>query len=191
MSQVRSAVLKLLVPGMAVLLLAGPAQARIGDRIGPVKVIGASDTELCVRYTQSSFDDDALYWCSRAIDRAENSISERAVTRLHRAVILQRDGRLDAAMADIDVAIRLFPGYGDAHMNRGNVLFQQGRFSEAVGAYDQAVSVGNSQPDVVFYNRSRAQARLGRTEAAAADLSRARELVGPGSPLEHRLTVMN
>jgi tetratricopeptide (TPR) repeat protein len=166
---------------LAALLLATSAGAasadtRTRDSLGPIKVIGTSDVQLCVRGTDRDEREDALYWCSRTIRRGESAISERAVAFLHRGVVHLKNGDREAALEDIESSIRLVPTYGDAHFNLGNVAFSQGRFQEAVAAYSKAIDMGLTVPELAYHNRGSAYARLGDRARADADHAQAKAI---------------
>ena len=82
--------------------------------------------------------------------------------------ILQRQGRLEEALAAYDRAVSLKPDYAEAHAGRGAVLLQQKRLEEALEAYEQALQ---NRPDVPQLHRNRGRvlwrlARLGEALAA-------------------------
>lgn len=181
--------------GTAVLLAAlavwpsvGHTAANRMTEAGIVTVIGTRDAGMCVKSTDANDLSEAMYWCTRAIRRGETSTDERAVAFMHRGVVYLKRGELERARKDLDEAIRLTPHYGDAHFNKGNVLFQQGRMDDAIAAYGTALANNPSTPEVVHYNRSRAYAHLGQTEREKADLERAQALMTPDSPLAGRLS---
>ncbi|HYC05538.1 MAG TPA: tetratricopeptide repeat protein [Azospirillaceae bacterium] len=166
---------------LAALLLAttagaASADSRTRDSMGPIKVIGMSDVELCVRETDRDQRDDAMYWCSRTIRRGESAINERAVAYLHRGVVHLKNGDRQAALEDIESSITLAPAYGDAHFNLGNVAFSQGRFQDAVAAYSKAIETGLTVPELAHHNRGKAHARLGDKARADADFAQAKTI---------------
>ena len=93
---------------------------------------------------------------------------------LHTAhgVILQRQGRLEEALAAYDRAVCLKPDYAKAYAGRGAIFFQQGRLEEALATYDQAL---RKEPDAaeLHLNRGVVLQRQGRLEKALAAYDRA------------------
>lgn len=172
----------------AVALDPGAASANRLTASGIVTVIGTSDAGMCVKAMSRDDRTDASYWCTRTIRRAESSAGDRAVAHMNLGVLHLQAGRLDLARDALEDAIQLAPDYGDAHFQRGNLLFSEGRFAEAVMAYDRALASAPSTPDVVHYNRGRAYGRLGQADKAEADLDRARSLMPEDSPLRQRLS---
>lgn len=53
--------------------------------------------------------------------------------------LLAREGKLDEAMAQYRTALRLRPGFPEAHFFLGNALDQQGQLDEAIAEYEQAL----------------------------------------------------
>jgi len=59
---------------------------------------------------------------------------------LGRAMVLQRQQRLDAALAAIDRALAVKPEYGAAYAQLGDVLKDLGRIDDALASYDRAIA---------------------------------------------------
>lgn len=97
--------------------------------------------------------------------------------------ILQRTGRAQAALEPFEKALKLEPGYVDAHLGLGNALYQLGRFEEAVGCYRQALAL---KPDFVeaSHNLASTLRALGRFAEAVSQFERTRELK-PDWPVVH------
>jgi predicted O-linked N-acetylglucosamine transferase (SPINDLY family)/predicted double-glycine peptidase len=86
--------------------------------------------------------------------------------------ILQREGRLEEALAAYDRAVSLEPDYAEAHAGRGAVLLQQKRLEEALGALDQALRYEPDAPELHFY-RGLTLHQQGRLQEALAAYDRA------------------
>lgn len=69
-------------------------------------------------------------------------------------------------------------GFGVGDLERGNRLYREGRFAEAVEAYARALEDGNDSP-VLRYNLGTALLALGRFEEAEEHLSEALDGVDP------------
>jgi len=80
-------------------------------------------------------------------------------------------GRLDAAMADYDEALRLNPSNGHAWNNKGTLLSQMGHDDSALACFDRAVA---AKPDLAdaFNNRGAVKGRLGDLAGATSDFTR-------------------
>ncbi|MEX0371549.1 MAG: tetratricopeptide repeat protein [Tateyamaria sp.] len=103
---------------------------------------------------------------------------------LGRAAALRESGKLDAA---IEVLEQLAKRFGDlplVHSTLGDVLRQQSKFEEAVGAYNRALDL--TDPDArgawfLHYARAISFERLDQWSEAESDFRRALEL-NPGQP---------
>jgi predicted aspartyl protease len=81
-------------------------------------------------------------------------------------------GDLDAALADCDAAIRLRPRDDTILDSRAFVLYQQGRYSEALAAYDQVLLLKpRSAPSLLM--RGYARGMLGDSRGKDADIAAA------------------
>jgi predicted O-linked N-acetylglucosamine transferase (SPINDLY family) len=75
-------------------------------------------------------------------------------------------------VASYDRLIALQPGHAEAHSNRGVVLFEFGRFDEAVTSYDKAIALRPAQA-ALHANRANALRQLRRLPEAVAGYDRA------------------
>ena len=64
----------------------------------------------------------------------------RYVVLANRGLLRLRSGRLDAAVEDLDAAIRLKPNQHQAHTTMGQVLQRQGRLDDAAAAFGRAIA---------------------------------------------------
>lgn len=60
-------------------------------------------------------------------------------------------GRLDDAVREYKIAIRLKPDYAEAHTNLGNVYLEKGYFDQAIEEYVVALRIDPSDPET-YYN---------------------------------------
>ena len=96
---------------------------------------------------------------------------------------LAEQGRLEAAIAEYDEAIRLKPKYGEAYLNRGAIYTATGQLSEAVSDLTQAITL-EPENARAYYLRGSAYAGIGEDEAAHAPFARCR--LGRACPLAIR-----
>ncbi len=61
-------------------------------------------------------------------------------------LLLERQGRLEAAEANYRRSIALKPGYAETHLNLGALLANQKRFDEAEAAYKQSIALRPNAP---------------------------------------------
>jgi tetratricopeptide (TPR) repeat protein len=94
---------------------------------------------------------------------------EAAECRYNRGLAYQALGQLDAAMADYTRAWELNEGLTDAALNRGMILFQLGRHSEARAVLNRALASASSHAtrDMIQYNLGLIDCADRRREASA------------------------
>jgi tetratricopeptide (TPR) repeat protein len=59
----------------------------------------------------------------------------------NRGVDLRRQGKLDQAIAAYRAAIKISPGFAEAHNNLGEALHRQGKYEEAIAAFRAAIGL--------------------------------------------------
>lgn len=65
------------------------------------------------------------------------------------ALIEKKQGDFDAALAKVQRAIAIDPGYVPAYLHQGNWLLEQNRFDEAIEAFNEAALLGAGSPAAV------------------------------------------
>lgn len=95
--------------------------------------------------------------------RSAESLTARA------EFLLNRPGQLQRALADLEEATRLDPGYRVAAYSKGLVLVHLNRFSEALSAFNRALTI-QPNDDQALFMRARMHRALGRTEEATRDM---------------------
>ena len=101
--------------------------------------------------------------------------ASEAEERLVAGVELQREGRLEEAIAQYDEAIRLDPLFANAYTIRGIAYRALGQPEQAIEDFDQAIQL-DPQAARAFGNRARVRTLLGQDEGAQQDLGRAVQL---------------
>jgi tetratricopeptide (TPR) repeat protein len=91
------------------------------------------------------------------------------------AVINSALGRNDAALANTDRALSLWPDFFEALVNRGIALYELKRFGDALADYDRAIALRPDHADALV-NRGNTLGKLRRHEDALASYDRALEL---------------
>jgi tetratricopeptide (TPR) repeat protein len=84
----------------------------------------------------------------------------------------QAGGDIDAAMADLETAIRIAPGLGTVHSNLGNIYARKGWMDKAMYEYDMAIRLDPCEPKA-YHNRAGAYATMGQRWDAIRDFDRA------------------
>ena len=107
----------------------------------------------------------------------------QAIVYLNRGSARYTQGDLDAAIADYDQAIALFPGGSDkatAFNNRGNARKAQSDLDAAIADYDQAIAHDPNNANA-FNNRGNVRKAQGDLDAAIADYDQAIALFPDGT----------
>jgi tetratricopeptide (TPR) repeat protein len=81
------------------------------------------------------------------------------------ASTLRHQGKLDEALYQYQEAVRLTPGYADAHNSLGNILGMKGQDDEAISQYREAVRL-NPDHALAQHNLGMALARKGQLDEA-------------------------
>ena len=108
---------------------------------------------------------------------AHNSGGARLNSAYNLGVIAAAQGRPDAAAAYYRAALKINPGFAEAHGNLGSILAGQGKPAEAEAHYRAALRV-NPEFTVAHYNLAGLLAARGEPAAAAAEYREALRL-GP------------
>lgn len=83
-----------------------------------------------------------------------------------------------AAQAAVIIVALALNGFGVGDKERGNRLYREGRYAEAVEAYEEALRDGDTSPEL-HYNLGTALLRLGRYDEAGQYLQSALEGIDP------------
>jgi tetratricopeptide (TPR) repeat protein len=98
-----------------------------------------------------------------AYKRSAESLTARA------EFLIDRPGRLQNALADLEEATSLDPQFRPAAFNKGMALVRLDRFGEAFAAFDAAIAI-DPEDHQSYFMRARIHRSLGRTEAAVQDM---------------------
>jgi tetratricopeptide (TPR) repeat protein len=113
------------------------------------KVLWAAAAILCLAlgartYTRNfDWHDEATLWTSVTEVNPNDALAH---VNLGNA-LLEIPGRMPDALSEYQTALRIYPGYADAHNNLGAILLQSGRTTEAVAEYQAAVRLDPEYPD--------------------------------------------
>ena len=107
-----------------------------------------------------------------------------AVVQLRRAVLVDRLGRSEDALRDLERLSRDYPDSPLPDQQRGDILRSKLRFTDAIAAYDKAIGrIAHPAPSdwIVFYDRGVAEERAQQWPKAKADFEYALKL-SPDQP---------
>ena len=154
---------------------------------GSVVVIGNDAGHQC--YLSARFNLDpaqGIDACNHAL-LAPLSRIERAGTHVNRGVMEAALGEEDKALEDFDQAIAENPGLGDGYLNRGAMLVNRKKYSEARADIERGIALGPSMPEVGYYDLGVVEQALGLYEKAYADYRQALSLAPYFQPAIHAL----
>lgn len=127
----------------------------------------------CLREMRANQTAKALELCTESL-RLQPDFALAA--RL-RAILHLDAGRLDAAIADFDLALRVEPDKPDVRRDRGLAHLRTGRLDAAIADFDAALRQQRYDA-LTLYGRGLARQRQGDDVGAAVDLAEARALDG-------------
>ena len=165
----------------ACLILAGPAEAL-------VTVVGNALAHDC--FTTAKIGKDpvgGINTCNSALENEMLSPHDRAATMINRASMEMQLNRIDAAMADYNEGIKMFPTMGDAFVDRGGAFITLRHFDEAMADINHGLELGPTYPFVGYYNRGVAEQLTGDYIKAYIDYQKVLELQPPFPPPADRL----
>jgi len=135
----------------------------------------AADVLLNARHPQAAL---------RMLDEVPASDPVFPVVQLRRVAIVDRLGRSDEAMRDLERLARDYPDSALPDLQRGDILRTKQQFPDAIAAYDKAIA-RNTRPAasdwIMFYDRGVAEERARQWQKAEADFNHALEL-SPDQP---------
>jgi tetratricopeptide (TPR) repeat protein len=118
--------------------------------------------------------------CTAFLDTHPESDTDRAVAYFYRGTAHFMSDQLDEAIADLDRAIEMGPGWAPPYNNRARAWVGKGEPAKAIADYD--VLIGLSPGNAAGYvNRALAYLKLKDFDRALPDLQRADELK-PNTP---------
>lgn len=132
----------------------------------------ASEAALSLPQRKAAYQQDARTAIQNA-DTALQTAPQNAAALNNRCfarAVMKVD--LDKALDDCDQAIKLKPGNAPLLDSRAFVLYQQGKFQDALQAYDAALAI-NGKLAVALFMRGHTKDKLGDTAGKDADIAAA------------------
>ena len=147
--------------------------------IGVVLAGCAAPRHECLTMDESKAPDAKIAACNRLLSsQSDNKKAYYARARAYHSKKLY-----EAAIDDLNRAIKLDPSFAPAYWAKGNALFELKKRGEAMEQYNKALSAGlpESYLSAAYYNRGLCYKLTGRPEPALADFAKAFEL-DPDNP---------
>ena len=166
-----------LLGGLTLALIAGSAHAETG-RSSSTTVFGSPQAQECYQQTKLDFlrTGGALSVCTAALSEPGLTLRDRAHTLVSRATNLNNLKRYQAAMKDVDKALRLEPRLAEAFVTRGNTFLLQGSVEKALDDYHTGLALDLRERHAGFVNRALTYQALDQHEDAYADFKAAAEI---------------
>jgi tetratricopeptide (TPR) repeat protein len=166
----------------AILALAAVmACAAATSSAGASLVLGGGQAHDCYEAARASESAEgrssrAIETCTRALETEALSLRDRAGTLVNRGILRMARREYALALDDYAAALRLAPGSGVAHVNRGAALIALGQAADGVAAIDRGLALSPDEPEKAYFNRGYGREQLGDLKGAYGDFTRAAEL---------------
>lgn len=129
-------------------------------------VVGEGPERHCFQAAKTGLDPLAgLGHCNMALNNPL-IIEDRVATFVNRGVILHRLNRIESAMNDFNLALRINPEQADAWLNRGVAELSMQQYNVALADIQKGIDFGPSEPAVAYFNRAIAYEKLNRIAEA-------------------------
>ncbi|MGF6311694.1 tetratricopeptide (TPR) repeat protein [Bradyrhizobium sp. i1.8.4] len=136
----------------------------------PPKAAAADDPSWQACVGRTTAPGDRVTACTTVIDGKTETGKRLAGAYCNRGHGLTEKRELDAALADLDEAIKLDPAYACAYTNRGRVYAFKHDLDHAIADYDEAIRIDPAFA-LAYNNRGDAWLNKGDLDRALADLS--------------------
>ncbi|BBZ95436.1 hypothetical protein BRDID11004_36580 [Bradyrhizobium diazoefficiens] len=136
----------------------------------PASAEGGPAWDACVGLT--STPDERVTACSSVIETKSETGRRLAGAYCNRGHGLTEKRELDAALSDLDEAVRLDPAYACAYNNRGRVYSFKRDYDRAIADYDEAIKLDPSLA-LAYSNRGESRFNKGDLDGAIADFDAA------------------
>ncbi len=143
---------------------------------GAAQTQSSDDLQQCEQARQ--LPERAIGGCTRIIDSGQYSGSNLAIAFHNRGVARTQTGEYAAAIADLDMAIRVNPQAARAFTSRGIAWHGQGDYERAIADYDAALRL-NPRDLLAANNRGLARYFQGEFALAARDFAQTRQIGKP------------
>jgi tetratricopeptide (TPR) repeat protein len=146
--------------------------------LGAVTVIGSSSARMCFEAADSPLVPSArdMRYCDEAFAEGGLSRHDEVATYVNRGILKLRRNRIEEAIADFDVAMRIDPQQPEAYLNKGAALIRLNDPTQAIGLFTSALEYQTRRPEIAHFGRAIANESLGNVREAYNDYRRASEL---------------
>ncbi|MBX9949829.1 MAG: tetratricopeptide repeat protein [Candidatus Obscuribacterales bacterium] len=124
----------------------------------------------------TAYEQDGQLDKAMADYRTGMQISKNYEYRFHTARVLQKQGKMEEAVAEMTAIIKQNPEEDEAWNKRGTLYFAMGKYQESVKDFTQALATSFGSNETIYRSRGRAYEKLGQKDLAQKDFKKAEEL---------------
>lgn len=153
----------------------GQKKKAIEDMCSYIKIDSAKPRAFMWR--ANAYEQDGQWDKALADYRTALEMSKNYEYRFHAARVLQKQGKMEQAVAEMTAIIKQNPEEDEAWNKRGNLNFAMGRYQEAVRDFTEALATSFGSNDTLYRSRGKAYEKLGQKDRAQKDFQKADELL--------------
>jgi len=124
----------------------------------------------------TSYEQDGQLDKALADYRTAMQMSKNYEYRFHTARVLQKQGKMEEAVAEMTAIIKQNPEEDEAWNKRGTLYFAMGKYRESVKDFTEALATSFGSNETIYRARGRAYEKLGQRDLAQKDFRKAEEL---------------
>jgi tetratricopeptide (TPR) repeat protein len=143
-----------------------------GIKIGDIKIDDAAQQNSRICFDPGSSHDERELGCSAVIESGHESGRTLSMAFCNRGHVLIEKQEYDRAIADLNQAIAIDPGYACSYNNRGRAFVFKGDYDGALADYNQAVRL-DPKFALAYNNRADVWLHKGDLDRTIDDLSTA------------------
>ena len=172
---------KILMLGAASALILAPVIKALADESDSVLMGSPDALQQCSDAAARSAKSDVsvrrdIGFCDTAVEISRDRRDALAAAYVNRSVLRLAAGQYQGAVEDSNAAIHLKPIIPQAHINLGIALSAEKRNGEAVLAFNDALALNPSHPEIVYFDRALAREDNGDMKGAYLDYRQASQL---------------
>lgn len=101
-------------------------------------------------YREKDYSKAFLYVNASILNFLRQQTKPPAIVYRLKYTILLETNSIDGAWPGIEKALQLYPDYVDLHFMKGYILFQKGKYQEALASFQKCLELGECHPDYLI-----------------------------------------